>query len=38
MVEAEARERRGAERLRREVEEERASDALGGLVEEAERL
>lgn len=38
MVEAEERERRGAERLRREVEEERAREALGGLVEEAERL
>ena len=38
MVEAEAREKRGAERLRREVEEERESDALGVLEEEAERL
>lgn len=38
MVEAEARERRGAERLRREVEEERGREALAGLVEEAERL
>jgi hypothetical protein len=38
MVEAEVKERQGAERLRREVEEERERDTLRGLIEEADRL
>jgi hypothetical protein len=38
MVETEVKERQGAERLRREVEEERERDALRELIEEADRL